>query len=564
MNAQTAYKNWCARTDLTENERAELKAMEGDTIRLAKAFGANLHFGTAGLRGIMGMGTNCMNRFTVSYATAGIANRLIGLGKPNATVVISTDSRLNHIEFARVTAQVLASFGHKVLLWDSPTATPILSRSVRHFGCDGGIMITASHNPKEYNGYKAYDRTGCQLNAQDANAVTTAAAPYIDGKPLPAQKDFYALVEEGSIVLLHDALNLYLDLVEKTVRPLDTCPDTALTIGYTPLHGVGGAPVRALLERNGFSLHLVDNQFAPDGHFPTIATPNPELSVAFDGLFALAREKDCDLLLATDPDSDRIGVAAKDKDGQWVRITGNELGALLIDYIAQTAGVHPGDTIVTTIVTSSFPKEVARHHGFSLKETFTGFKYIGAVATALETDTDARFVFGFEESYGYLYGNHARDKDAIVTAYLVSAMARYDKARGLSLIDHLEALYQKVGYFSDTLINLVFDPIPGQESVSDTLMRHVRAYPPETIAGHSVIKKIDYINGFADLPAENVIQYELSNGSMACLRPSGTEPKMKCYISARGETMSAARTLSEDVTSAFHDLVARLKEDALS
>lgn len=564
MNPRDVYNTWCNRTDLTDSERAELAQIATDELAITKAFGAKLHFGTAGLRGIMGLGPNCLNRFTIAWATAGIAEWLIETNNTGGTVVISTDSRLNHKEFARTTASVLVNYGFTVLLWDSPTATPILSWSVRHFHAVAGIMITASHNPRDYNGYKAYDANGCQLLSEDANIVTRHADAYFDGKALSFDDDFDALVASGKVRLLHDELADYLAIIKSTVRPLQTDPQTSLSIGYTPLHGVGGLPVRQVLEDAGMTVHIVENQFAPDGHFPTIATPNPELPVVFDGLFALVATTDCDILIATDPDSDRIGVAAKDANGAWQLITGNQLGALLIDYLAEVRGVKEGDTIITTTVTSQFSKALARYHGFELEETFTGFKYIGNAINATIANPARTYVFGFEESYGYLYGDHARDKDAIVTAYLVAAMAQHDKARGLSLIDRLYSLYDKVGAFSDVLINLVFDPIPGQEPISDTIMKRLRQTPPETIADIPVSIKIDYITGIRSLPKENVIQYQLMNGSVVCLRPSGTEPKMKCYISARSDSLQAAEALSTQIADAFHHFVTQLKEDASS
>ena len=564
MNPRDVYNTWCNRTDLTDSERAELAQMATDELAITKAFGAKLHFGTAGLRGIMGLGPNCLNRFTIAWATAGIAEWLIETNNTGGTVVISTDSRLNHKEFARTTASVLASYGFTVLLWDTPTATPILSWSVRHFHAVAGIMITASHNPRDYNGYKAYDANGCQLLSEDTDIVTRHAAAYFDGKALSFNADFDAFVANGQIRMLHDELADYLAIIKNTVQPLQTDPQTPLSIGYTPLHGVGGLPVRQILEEAGMTVHIVENQFAPDGHFPTIATPNPELPVAFDGLFDLAATTECDILIATDPDSDRIGVASMDANGKWQLITGNQLGALLIDYLAEVRGVKDGDTIITTTVTSQFSKALARYHGFELEETFTGFKYIGNAINATIANPARTYVFGFEESYGYLYGDHARDKDAIVTAYLVVAMAQHDKARGLSLIDRLYSLYDKVGAFSDVLINLVFDPIPGQEPISDTIMKRLRQTPPETIADIPVSIKIDYITGIRSLPKENVIQYQLMNGSVVCLRPSGTEPKMKCYISARSDSLQAAEALSTQIADAFHHFVTQLKEDASS
>lgn len=564
MNARETYEAWCARTDLTEAEHAELQALRDNDVALAKAFGATLSFGTAGLRGIMGMGTNCLNRFTIAWATAGIAEWLEEIGKSGQPVVISTDSRLGHESFAHMTALVLAQYGFRVLLWKKPTATPVLSWSVRHFGCAAGIMITASHNPRDYNGYKAYDANGCQLLTEDAEIVTRHADAYFEGKPFSVSGDFDMLVENGQVRLLDAELDDYLNLIEATVRPLQQAAGTPLAIGFTPLHGVGGIPVRQVLTTLGMDVHIVEEQFVPDGHFPTIATPNPELAVAFDHLLALAGRVDCDLLIATDPDSDRLGAAAKDANGRWQLITGNQMGALLIDFLAESRGVHPGDTVITTTVTSQFGKAVARYCGFELVETFTGFKYIGSCVTDVVKASGKAFVLGYEESYGYLYGDHARDKDAIVTAALVACMAQADKAHGHSILDRLDALYKKVGCWSDRLINLVFDPIPGQVPISDRIMQKLREEPPTVIAGIKVSRNIDYITGIDSLPKENVLQCILANGSVVCFRPSGTEPKMKCYISACGDTMAAADTLAEQIEEAFHSFVANLKEDVSS
>lgn len=562
MNARENYAAWCARTDLSAAEEAELAAMEGDALAITKAFGAKLSFGTAGLRGIMGMGTNCLNRFTIAWATAGIAEWLLESGQAGRPVVVSTDSRLNHDAFARTTALVLAKYGFPVLLWQQPTATPILSWSVRHFEAAAGIMITASHNPRDYNGYKAYDANGCQLLSADAGIVTRHADAYFDGKPLAVTGDFDALVASGAIRLLQDEVAIYLATIMETVTPLQAANAVPLSIGYTPLHGVGGVPVCQVLEQLGMTVHVVEEQFAPDGHFPTIATPNPELPVAYEHLFALAEREDCDILIATDPDSDRLGAAAKDADGQWHLISGNQMGALLIDFLAEMRGVKSGDTVITTTVTSQFGKVTARACGYELVETFTGFKYIGNCVTDVVRDPARTFVLGYEESYGYLYGDHARDKDAIVTAALVALMAQADKAQGRTLLDRLAALYAQVGSWSDRLVNLVFDPVPGQQAISDLIMQRLREKPPQDIAGIAVDKNIDYLTGIDSLPKENVLQCILADGSVVCFRPSGTEPKMKCYISARGDTLAEADALSESIEQAFHSFVAQLKEDA--
>lgn len=562
MNARKNYEAWCARTDLSDAERAELTAMANDDLAITKAFGANLSFGTAGLRGIMGLGTNCLNRFTIAWATAGIAEWLIETGQSGRAVVVSTDSRLNHEPFARTTALVLAQYGFSVLLWKQPTATPILSWSVHHFQTAAGIMITASHNPRDYNGYKAYDANGCQLLADDAGIVTRHADAYFEGKPFSVKGDFDALVAAGTIRYLEAEIEDYLATIERTVAPLKCAQKTPLTIGYTPLHGVGGTPVRRVLEDLGMTVKVVEEQFAPDGHFPTIATPNPELPVAYDHLFALAAREECDILIATDPDSDRIGAACKDKAGNWQLISGNQMGALLTGFLAETRGVQPGDTIITTTVTSQFGKAVARAYGYDIVETFTGFKYIGNSVNDVVNDPSRTFVLGYEESYGYLYGDHARDKDAIVAAALVALMAQSAKSRGETLLDALTALYEKAGFFSDHLINLVFDPVPGQTAISDIIMQELRIHPPQEICGIAVHKNIDYLTGIDSLPKENVLQCMLVDGSVVCFRPSGTEPKMKCYISARGESLEAAESLASTIEQAFHSFVSKLKGDA--
>jgi phosphoglucomutase len=577
MDTLDRYKSWCARTDLTDQERAELKAMEKDDLAMTRAFGQTLSFGTAGLRGIMGMGTNCINRFTIGAATAGIAEWLKAAGKAGASVALSTDSRLGHEAFARETASILAAAGFTVLLWQTPAPTPVLSWTVRHFGCAAGIMITASHNPRTYNGYKAYNSRGCQLLKDDADAVTACAAPYFAGQAQPQTGDFQDFVSSGAIRLLEGELDDYLKEVADEAAGLllygavpedgpikDAAPralDLAeVRIGLTPLHGVGGLPVKRALEDAGFTVLPVESQFQPDGHFPTIATPNPELAVAFDELYKLADQTPCDLLIATDPDCDRVGIAVPD-GRSFKRITGNQLGALLIDYIGSLRQARPGDTVVTTTVTSSFGKAVAKARGFDVSETFTGFKYIGSRIDEIIDDPARTFVFGYEESYGYLFGTHARDKDAVVTALLCALMARRCKEQGISILDRLQALYDETGYVCDVLINQVFDPIPGRTSISDLFMKDLRQDPAETFGGLPIKQKIDYIKGFNTFSKENVIQYRLNGDSVISFRPSGTEPKLKCYISARGTTPDEARALGNKLERAFHERIAQISEN---
>ncbi len=561
MNAQQRYEKWLHWAALQEEERQSLLAIQEDSLAITKAFGATLTFGTAGLRGIMGMGTNRMNRFTVAWATAGIAEWLLETGKAGSTIVISSDSRLNHRLFTETTALVLHQFGFKVLFWQIPAPTPVLSWSVRHFDAAAGIMITASHNPRNYNGYKAYDANGCQLLSPDANCVTAHADAYFNGKSLEITGDFESLVEKGDIVLLEDALDIYLDTVYETLTPFVEKNHTPLRIGFTPLHGVGGAPVKKVLERAGFEVIPVASQFEPDGNFPTIETPNPELPVAFDALYQLADKTPCDLLLATDPDGDRIGIAVPTATGYQL-LNGNQIGSLLIDFISQHRPVQAGDTIITTTVTSAFGKEVARYWGYELIETFTGFKYIGNCINDICATNGKTFVFGYEESHGYLFGTHARDKDAIVTSLLVAFMAQHAKAQGHLLSDVLTALYDKVGAYTDRLVNLTFDPVPGQEPISDQIMAKLRQHPPTSLADVPITKIVDYLQGIGTLPKENVLQYVLNNGSVVSFRPSGTEPKMKCYINARHQTLSASQALAERLEQWFHRFVAQLKEEA--
>lgn len=577
MTTLERYHVWCARTDLTGSERDELAAMADDEMAMTRAFGDTLQFGTAGLRGIMGMGTNCINRFTIGAATAGIVEWLTKAGSGGASVAISTDSRLGHADFAREAAQILAAAGFSVLLWEQSMPTPVLSWSVRHFGCAAGIMITASHNPRSYNGYKAYNARGCQLLKDEADIVTACAAPYLTGSAVPPSGDFDTFLAEGRIRLLAEELNDYLQevatevaalLTDGTVPEDNAAPDIPRTarpmpevrVGFTPLHGVGGIPVRAALEDAGFTVLPVESQFAPDGNFPTIATPNPELPVAFQGLFALAGETPCDLLIATDPDCDRVGIAVPADEG-WQIITGNQLGALLIDYIGRLRKARPGDTVVTTTVTSSFGKAVARARGFEVSTTFTGFKYIGTRIDEIVDDPARTFVFGYEESYGYLFGTHARDKDAVVTALLCALMVRQCKTDGTTVLKRLDALYEETGPVCDILINKVFDPIPGRESISDAFMKHLRTDSPEEFGGMLITQKIDFINGFDTFSKENVIQYRLNGDSVVSFRPSGTEPKLKCYISARGRTPDEARALGTKLEQAFHRLVAQISGD---
>ena len=557
MNARKNYEAWCARTDLNDTEQAELLAMADDDLAITKAFGANLSFGTAGLRGIMGMGSNCLNRFTIAWATAGIAEWLLETGKAGQPVVVSTDSRLNHRLFAHTTALVLAQYGFPVLLWHEPTATPILSWSVRHFQAAAGIMITASHNPSEYNGYKVYWEDGAQITAPKDSLIINEVNSITDFGTLKTMDKDEAIKAGLYNVVADEVDDAYIAELKKQVINPDVVKEMGdkLVAVYTPLHGTGNIPARRVLKEIGLNkVYVVPEQELPDGDFPTVGYPNPEDPKAFELALKLADEVNADVVLATDPDADRLGVYAKDSaTGKYMSFTGNMSGMLIAEYILsekKAKGILPKNgALIKTIVTTNLADVVAKEYNVKLIEVLTGFKYIGEQIKLFEQNHSYEYVFGFEESYGCLVGTHARDKDAIVAVMMLCEAAAYYKKHGLTLWDQMLRIYEKYGYFKETLVSITKKGKEGLAEIQGMLDK-LRSNPPKEIGGYKVLATRDYNNNTvtkADgtvtetgLPKSNVLYFDLEDNAWCCARPSGTEPKIKFYMGVKGNSFDDA------------------------
>lgn len=536
----------------------ELEAFASNTKALEDAFWRDLSFGTGGLRGTMGAGTNRMNVHTVAQATQGLAEYL-NARYSDSKVAIAHDSRHNGVEFSRVTAEVLAGNGIHAYLYPRLEPTPALSFAVRYLKCTAGVCVTASHNPREYNGYKVYDTDGCQITneaASDIQAAIDAVDVFDDVKRI----NFDEAVEKGLVSWIgEECLDSFVDAV--TLQSCDLAPGAPLKVVYTPLNGTGLELVSRTLERIGnVDVRVVPDQMVPDGDFPTCPYPNPEIKEALRKGLELCEAEQPDLLLATDPDADRCGIAVK-HDGLYRLLNGNQIGVLLTDYLAsayQAEGKNLEDAVVvTTVASSAMADALAEEYGFELRRTLTGFKFIGEQIGLLEKGLQVdRFMFGFEESYGYLRGSYVRDKDAVVASMLICQMARYYKSFGCDLVEALENLYQKFGYYRSRLISVAF---PGESGVRDmqALMGTLRKISPVEIAGLKVLDIKDYslglsmpaVNSSGDepqvLPKSNVLEFDFEGDSKLIVRPSGTEPKCKAYLSTRGETASEADSLME-------------------
>lgn len=534
------FEYWRNNPFFDEATRAELRALS-DQREIEDRFYRNLEFGTGGLRGVMGAGTNRMNQYTVRRATTGFAQFLLdtyGEGAKTRGVAIAYDARNRSAEFAREAALTMAAAGIPAYLFTMLSATPLLSFAVRHLGCAGGIVITASHNPKEYNGYKAYDETGCQLGLQDAAAVIAR----VEAVNITSTRimDEQAAREAG---LLHDigreVLDAFEAAVETQAHELPAQARAALKIVYSPLHGTGNVPVREVLAHQGFTgVHVVAAQEAPDGNFSTVRSPNPEERDALRLAIEQAEAEGADLVLGTDPDCDRVGIAVRGRDG-FQLFSGNQTGALLVNYILtrRAASLNAKSTLVKTIVTSEFGADIARKHGLQIVDTLTGFKFIGDRMNRYEKDGSHEFVMGYEESYGYLVGTHARDKDAVVASMLICEMAAYYLAQGKTLIDVLEALYEEYGIYLDALDSYTLKGKDGAErirAISAELRRRGTALMED------VTELLDYAQGIGDLPKSDVLKYRFQDGSWMAVRPSGTEPKIKVYYSVRRPTREEA------------------------
>ena len=525
MNYKEKYQQWLS---FDEDTKAELSAIT-DEKEIEDRFYKDLAFGTGGLRGIMGAGSNRMNKYTVGKATYGLSKYIKAKNDGELSVVLAYDSRNNSAYFAKVAADIFSGQGFKVYLFEFLVPVPVLSFATAHLGCTAGVMLTASHNPKEYNGYKVYDSKGCQFCTEDAKGAIECINAIEDYTSIPFEGKAENITAVGE-----DVLSAFLAKVkEQSVYE----EPSELKIVYTPLHGTGNIPVRRMLE--GMNVTVVKEQEMPDGNFSTVRSPNPEEKDALTIAIEKAKEIDADLVLGTDPDCDRVGIAVKSGD-EYVLFTGNQTGALLVKFILEMkkATLTPKSTLVKTIVTSELGADIGRSYGLQCEETLTGFKYIGDKINKYEASGEQDFVIGYEESYGYLVGTHARDKDAVVSSMLICQMAAYYHNQGKTLVDALEDIYAEYGYYLDHLDSFVLKGKDGAEKIGE-LMVFFRNKGLDLFDGLKEV--IDYSTGIADLPKENVLRFIWENGSWMAVRPSGTEPKIKVYYSIQADTRDQAK-----------------------
>ncbi len=557
------YQRFLSSDKVDEKTKEELRSIEGNEKEIELRFFKYLEFGTAGLRGVMMAGTNAMNVYTVAHATQGFANLIIKEGKQDRGVVVGRDSRNNSELFARVTASVLAANGIKVYFHDALRPTPVLSFSIRYLGCIAGVNITASHNPKEYNGYKAYWEDGAQLSLEQADIVSAfiADTDILDGVKTT---DFDKAVEDGKIEIVGAKIDdEYIANVTAQRVDVNAIPKVAddLKIVYTPLHGCGYRLVPETLRLCGVKhLYTVWQQMILDGNFPTVASPNPEYHEALALGAKLAEKVGSDLVIATDPDADRVGIMVRTADGGFATMTGNQVGALLLDYILtayENTGTMPSDPYaVKTIVTTEMATKICAEHGVKIFNVLTGFKFIGEVIKKHDDVGVGHYLLGFEESYGYLKGTYARDKDSVVAVMLITEMAAYYKAKNMTLYDAMQALYERYGYYKEATVNVVMKGLDGLEKMA-ALMEGIRKNPPKELGGRKVVAMRDYLTEKitnletgeitpTGLPKSNVLYFETTGGNVVVIRPSGTEPKVKIYLLVNGKCEeSADKTMEE-------------------
>ena len=563
------YDRWCERAVEDPDLQRELADIAGDEEKIRDRFYRSLAFGTGGLRGVIGAGENRMNIYTVRKATQGLANYL-RTHYTDSAAAISYDSRIKSDRFAREAACVLAANGITVYLFDELEPTPVLSFAVRDLHCHAGIMVTASHNPSAYNGYKCYGADGCQMTHHDADAVTACIAP-LDIFDDVRTANFEEALAAGQIRMIgREVVDRFLACVEKQQVNAGICRRVPLSVIYTPLNGTGNKPVREILRRIGVSsVTVVPEQELPDGRFPTAPYPNPEIRQAFERALALAETVKPDLLLATDPDCDRVGIAVKEGDS-YTLMTGNEVGCLLLDYLLSckaAAGTLPRDPVVVkTIVTSDLAARIAKKYGCELRNVLTGFKYIGEQIGRLEKEgAPERYILGFEESYGYLAGTYVRDKDAVVASMLICEMAAYYKEQGKDLLQKLNDLYAEHGVYRHILVNAQFEGEQGMATMQK-IMDQLREQPPKALSGRKVVAAADYLRSvmtdlvhgtqtLIDLPTSNVLSFSLEGGASIVVRPSGTEPKIKAYVTATGVTVAEADAMAADLRKTAEELL---------
>ena len=570
------YQEWLSNPYFDEATKAELKAIEGDENEIKERFYMALEFGTAGLRGIIGAGINRMNIYVVRRATQGLANYIIKQGAADKGVAIAYDSRNMSPEFAMEAAMTLAANGIRAYKFESLRPTPELSFAVRELGCVAGINITASHNPPEYNGYKVYWEDGAQFTPPHDKGVTEEVLAIEDLSSVKTTDEASAIAAGRYEVIGKEIDDKYIAQVKAQVvnqKAIDEMQDQ-IRIVYTPLHGTGNIPARRVMKEIGFThVYVVPEQELPDGNFPTVSYPNPEAKEAFELGLKLAKEKDADLVLATDPDADRLGVYVKDaKSGEYIPLTGNMSGSLLCEYVLsqkQAEGKIPADgQVVKSIVSTNLIDAVAKAYGAELIEVLTGFKWIGKQILKNETTGTGTYLFGMEESYGCLIGTYARDKDAISATAALCEAAAYYKQKGMTLWDAMVAMYEKYGYYKDSVKSIGLSGIEGLAKIQ-SIMETLRNNTPAEVGGYKVVSARDYkLDTIRDmetgavkptgLPASNVLYYDLEDGAWICVRPSGTEPKIKFYFGVKGTSLEDADQKEADLGAAVMAMVDKM------
>ena len=577
MEYREIYEQWLANPYFDEAIKEELKGISEDENEIKERFYMDLEFGTAGLRGIIGAGTNRMNIYVVRRATQGLANYIAKVDKKAQGVAIAYDSRHMSPEFAEEAALCLAANGIKAYIFESLRPTPELSFAVRHLGCVAGINVTASHNPPEYNGYKVYWEDGAQITPPHDSGIMGEVKSISDWNTVKTMDK--AEAEKAGLfqVIGKEVDDAYMSELKKQVIHMDAIKKEGknLKIVYTPLHGTGNIPARRILKELGFeNVYVVKEQELPDGDFPTVSYPNPEAAEAFELGLKLAKEVDADLVLATDPDADRLGVRVKDKNGEYHDLTGNMSGCLLANYeLSQRKAVNgslPEDgALIKTIVTTNLADAIAKGYGVKLIEVLTGFKFIGQQILGFEKSGKGSYLFGFEESYGCLIGTYARDKDALVATMALCEAAAYYKTQGKTLWDAMIEMYEQFGYYKDAIQSVTMKGIEGLQKIQE-IMNSLRQNPPAEFAGHKVVAVRDYkadtIKDLATgevkatgLPNSNVLYYELTDDAWVCVRPSGTEPKVKFYYGVKGTSLADADKKSEIMGKAVLDMVDSMK-----
>lgn len=563
MNINSLYEEWLSKASADPDLKAELESIKGNAEEISDRFYRSLEFGTAGLRGVIGAGTNRMNVYTVCRATQGLAD-FLNAHFENPSCAIGYDSRIKSDYFSIESAKTLAANGVKVYLFSELQPTPCLSYAIRKFKTSGGIILTASHNPGKYNGYKCYDSNGYQMTDDEAEE-TYGYIQKVDYFTGIKSMDFDEAVEKGLIEYMgEEVIESFLDEVEKQCINKKACAEADLKVIYTPLNGTGNKPVRKILSRIGIkNVYVVPQQELPDGNFPTCPFPNPEIKQAFECALEMTKDIKADILLATDPDCDRVGIAVPGANGKYVLMSGNEVGAMLLNYLLSqkkaNGSLSANSVAVKSFVSTDLAEAIAKKYNCTFKNLLTGFKYIGELITNLEKEGRADdFVMGFEESYGYLAGTHARDKDAVVGSMLICEMAAYYKMQGKTLVDVMNDIYDEFGYYCNQVKSYQFEGEAGMARM-DKIMTSLRENPPKELAGERVVYIGDYKKSVAynlddateskiDLPKSNVLAYKTDKGNGIIVRPSGTEPKIKAYITAIGSSKAASQELAERLT----------------